>query len=139
MPDIFAADAKGDETRLHLGLAKINLLTLVYSVFVFLALAAVGHLLLGIVSESFRDGYTILLVIAAAMIPRAVFGPSTAIMSMGFCTRWAHAWVRGRRRSASANRTRTRKRPRRGPKTRRSGGSAIALPRSARSTSVYQA
>ena len=82
MPDVYAADAKGDQRGFERGLAKINFLTLAYSMMVSGAMVIAGEFILGLVDEGFRAGYWMLLAISAAMIPRAVFGPTTAIMAM---------------------------------------------------------
>ncbi len=82
MPDVYAADAKGDKTGFDRGLAKINFLTLAYCLMVSGTMVIGGEFVLGLVNESFTAGYGMLLAISAAMIPRAVFGPTTAIMAM---------------------------------------------------------
>lgn len=82
MPDVYAADAKGDKARFDKGLAKINFLTLAYCLMVSAAMLIGGEFVLALVNEEFTAGYGMLLAISAAMIPRAVFGPTTAIMAM---------------------------------------------------------
>ncbi len=82
MPDIYAAEAKGDQAGLERAIAKANFLAVGYSLGVCGALLVLGELILALVNESFRTGYLMLLLICASMIPRAVFGPTTAVMSM---------------------------------------------------------
>ena len=60
MPDVYAADAKGDQQRFDRGLAKINFLTLAYSLMVSSAMLIGGEFMLGLVNESFKSGYSIL-------------------------------------------------------------------------------
>ncbi len=82
MPEIYAANASDDDGRLYAGLAKVNILTLIYAVAVCGGVLVAGNFVLGLVGEDFQAGYWMLLMVCASMIPRAAFGPATAIMSM---------------------------------------------------------
>ncbi len=81
LPDIYAAHARGDTGGLARDITRGNALVLAYSVAVCAACAALGKPLLGIFGEAFTAGYPALLVICLSMIPRAIFGPATAIMA----------------------------------------------------------
>ena len=82
MPGIYAANARDDIPGIERGLFKANVLSLAFCLCVCAGMALFGEFFLGLVNEEFRSGYTILMIITVAMLPRPVFGPATAVMAM---------------------------------------------------------
>ena len=82
MPGVYAANAKDDIPGIERGLFKANVLSLAFCLCVCAGLAVFGEFFLGLVNEKFRSGYTILMIITVAMLPRPIFGPATAVMAM---------------------------------------------------------
>lgn len=81
MPDVYAAHARGDLELMHRRITQGNALVCVYAGAACTAFAVLGAPLLGLFGDGFAAGYALLLVISLSMLPRAMFGPSMAIMA----------------------------------------------------------
>ncbi len=81
LPEVYAAHARGDTGGLARDITRGNAVVLAYSAAVCATFAALGKPLLGLFGEAFTAGYPALLIISLSMIPRAIFGPATAIMA----------------------------------------------------------
>ena len=81
MPDFYAAHAGGDRARTGHSLTRGNALALGYTLGVCASMAVLGSWLLGLFGEDFTAAYWTLIIVVLTMIPRAVFGPATAVMA----------------------------------------------------------
>ncbi len=82
LPDIYTAHTAGDARRVSRELTKGNGVALVYSLAACLGMYLFGELFLGFFGPEFKVGYDALLVACLTMIPKAIFGPATNIMSV---------------------------------------------------------
>lgn len=82
LPDLYASHERGDDTEFRNNLMRANGLALIYSLAVCAAIIPFGGWVLSLFGDAFVGGRTILMMVCAAMIARAVFGPGPAIMAM---------------------------------------------------------
>ncbi len=81
MPDFYAAHSKGDRAQMGQTMTRGNALALGYTLCVCAGMAVLGPWLLGLFGDDFAAGYWTLIIVALTMIPRAIFGPATAVMA----------------------------------------------------------
>lgn len=82
IPNLFEANATGNERELRASLTRANALALAYAIAVCAGVWLVGEFVLGIVDDSFRSAHPALIVMCLTIVVRAVFGPATAVLSM---------------------------------------------------------
>lgn len=82
LPDLYASHERGDWGELRSNILRANGLMLGYSLAVCLAVLALGNHVLSMLGTEFEGGRTTLLIVCAAMIARAVFGPAPALMAV---------------------------------------------------------
>jgi O-antigen/teichoic acid export membrane protein len=82
LPDLYGANAAGNEREVRASLARANALALAYAIAVCAGVWLIGGFVLGLVGDSFSDAHTALIVMCLTIVVRAIFGPATAVLSM---------------------------------------------------------
>lgn len=82
LPKIFVANANKHTEEVARLVRLTTRTTLAYAVAAWLGAAVLGSFVLSIFGEEFQDGKTILLLIMATIVARAIFGPAPAILGM---------------------------------------------------------
>ncbi|MBL4758523.1 MAG: lipopolysaccharide biosynthesis protein [Rhizobiales bacterium] len=82
LPDIYTAHTAGDTNRVNRELTKSNGLALVYALAACTGMYLFGELFLGFFGPEFKVGHDALMIACLTMIPKAIFGPATNIMSV---------------------------------------------------------
>lgn len=82
LPKVFAANSKDDLDEAQSLVRLATRITLAYAVAAWAGMAVVGSYILDLFGKDFVQGQTILLIVMATMVVRAIFGPAPAILGM---------------------------------------------------------
>lgn len=82
LPKVFAANSHGNIEEAQNLVRLATRITLVYALAAWVGMAIIGPYILRLFGKDFVEGQTILLIVMATMVVRAIFGPAPAILGM---------------------------------------------------------
>lgn len=81
-PKVFAANSKGEIAETRNLVRVVARTSLAYAVLAMLGVAILGPYILSIFGPEFRSGQTILMLLFATLVVRAIFGPASIVLGM---------------------------------------------------------